>query len=128
MFHRSQDKQQGFAKEQRVADAQLASLRQLGLLSPEKRGFSTAWGGTDLIASISSRPSSRKGPKPSSNNISAAVGGDPSERTFPEKGELTLSPLLFVALSWPHPVHVTRLLHVTHQFKQPRDFGSPEVL
>lgn len=50
MFHRSQYKQQGFAKEQRVADAQLASLRQLGLIGPEIKGFASAWGGTDPIA------------------------------------------------------------------------------
>lgn len=87
MFHRSHDKQQGFAKEQRVADAQLASLRQLGLLGPEKKGFTSAWGGNESIASSRDRAHSRKGFKPSTSNIVVAIGGEADERTFPEKGE-----------------------------------------
>lgn len=66
MFHRSQDKQQGFAKEQRVADAQLASLKQLGLVGPEIKGFASAWGGTDPIAAVNkqytTRPEQSGGP------------------------------------------------------------------
>lgn len=91
MFHRFQDKQQGFAKEQRVADAQLASLRQLGLIGPEKKGFTSAWGGIEPIASTKERPPSKKGPKSSTQNvITAATGGELNERTFPEKGESTI--------------------------------------
>lgn len=57
MFSRSQPKQQGFAKEQRVADAQLESLRQLGLVSTTKKGpFASAWGGTDPLKSPPGRP------------------------------------------------------------------------
>lgn len=59
MFHRSQNKQQqGFAREQRIADAQLASLRHLGLVGQQSKGFASAWGGTDPT-SASSNPSAR---------------------------------------------------------------------
>lgn len=90
MFHRSQDQQQGFAKNQRVADAQLASLRQLGLIAPEKKGFTSAWGGTQSIASSRDRPRAGKDVKPSTNNTIDVIGGNHPERTFPEKGEFGL--------------------------------------
>lgn len=88
MFHRSHAKQQGFAKEQRIADAQLASLRQLGLISPEKKGFASAWGGTELIPSGSA---ARTGTN-SNNNHTASHSSDFGDLndgpSFPEKGEL----------------------------------------
>lgn len=91
MFHRPQDKQQGFAKEQKVADAQLQSLRQLGLIGPETKGFASAWGGIEPIASAASRPPSRPGPKKSATKSRTYTTippvGIPNEPTFPEKGE-----------------------------------------
>lgn len=93
MFHRSQDKQQGFAKDQKLADAQLQSLRQLGLLGPEIRGFASAWGGTDPIAP--SRPShSFSSSQPANRSKlehSIAAIGDSGGPSFPEKGELSSS-------------------------------------
>lgn len=90
MFHRSQVKQQGFAKEQRVADAQLQSLRQLGLIGPETKGFASAWGGTEPIAE--SRPPSRSGPQSRKNYTIIPPVGDLDEPTFPEKGASISSP------------------------------------
>lgn len=90
MFHRSHAKQQGFAKEQRTADAQLDSLRQLGLISPNKKGFASAWGGTELIPSGSA---ARTGTNINNNyntsrsNYSGDFIDGPS---FPEKGEFSL--------------------------------------
>lgn len=87
MFHRSQEKQPGFAKEQRIADAKLASLRQLGLIGPETKGFASAWGGTEPIASS---PPAKPGPKFTKHYATRPFGGDQSRDgpTFPEKGEL----------------------------------------
>lgn len=104
MFHRSQDKQQGFAKEQKAADAQLATLRQIGLIGPDKKGFTSAWGGIEPITSARQRPPSKQGPKSSTNHtITAAIGGEPDERTFPEKGESTSFNLIthyFIVGGW----------------------------
>lgn len=95
MFLRPQNKKQGFAKEQKVADAQLQSLRQLGLIGPETKGFASAWGGTEPIASTASRPPSRPGPKKSAtkskNYTTIPSVGDLNEPTFPEKGESIIS-------------------------------------
>lgn len=93
MFHRSQDKQQGFAKEQRVADAQLASLRQLGLIGPETKGFASAWGGTDPIAAAAAAASNSQakpgqGSKFTKHYATRPFGGEKIDSaTFPEKGE-----------------------------------------
>lgn len=101
MFHRFHVKQQGFAKEQRVADAQLQSLRQLGLIGPETKGFASAWGGTDRIAAAAeSRPPSRLGPKSSRNYTIIPPVRDFDEPTFPEKGESVSSPYSY--LRSPH--------------------------
>ncbi|ROV88246.1 hypothetical protein VSDG_09034 [Cytospora chrysosperma] len=86
MFHRSHAKQQGFAKEQRIADAQLASLRQLGLISPDKKGFASAWGGTELIPSGSA---ARTGTNLNNNHTTSRpsnLGDFNDGPSFPEKG------------------------------------------
>lgn len=90
MFHRSHAKQQGFAKEQRIADAQLASLRQLGLISPDKKGFASAWGGTELIPSGSA---ARTGTNLNNNHTTSRpsnLGDFNDGPSFPEKGEFSL--------------------------------------
>lgn len=92
MFNRSQGKQgkqQGFAKEQRIADAQLASLKQLGLIGRDKKGFASAWGGTEPITTASgSGSAARTGP----NYTTIKPPGDPDNGpSFPEKGELSFS-------------------------------------
>lgn len=93
MFNRSQGKQgkqQGFAKEQRIADAQLASLKQLGLIGRDKKGFASAWGGTEPITTASgSGSAARTGP----NYTSIKPPGDSDGPSFPEKGELSFTSL-----------------------------------
>ena len=80
MFNRSQGKQgkqQGFAKEQRIADAQLASLKQLGLIGRDKKGFASAWGGTEPITTASgSGSAARKGPNYTSIKPPCDSGGE----------------------------------------------------
>lgn len=106
MFNRSQGKQgkqQGFAKEQRIADAQLASLKQLGLIGRDKKGFASAWGGTEPITTASgSGSAARTGP----NYTTIKPPGDPDNGpSFPEKGELSFSLSLFPK---PFPSHTRR--------------------
>lgn len=103
MFNRSQGKQgkqQGFAKEQRIADAQLASLKQLGLIGRDKKGFASAWGGTEPITTASgSGSAARKGP----NYTSIKPPGDSDNGpSFPEKGELSFF-LPVVSQTFPQP-------------------------
>lgn len=103
MFNRSQGKQgkqQGFAKEQRIADAQLASLKQLGLIGRDKKGFASAWGGTEPITTASgSGSAARTGP----NYTTIKPPGDPDNGpSFPEKGELSFSLSLFPK-TFPQP-------------------------
>lgn len=107
MFNRSQGKQgkqQGFAKEQRIADAQLASLKQLGLIGRDKKGFASAWGGTEPITTASgSGSAARTGP----NYTTIKPPGDPDNGpSFPEKGELSSSLSLFPKT---FPSHTRRL-------------------
>lgn len=103
MFNRSQGKQgkqQGFAKEQRIADAQLASLKQLGLIGRDKKGFASAWGGTEPITTASgSGSAARTGP----NYTTIKPPGDSDYGpSFPEKGELSFSLSVFPK---PFPSH-----------------------
>lgn len=105
MFNRSQGKQgkqQGFAKEQRIADAQLASLKQLGLIGRDKKGFASAWGGTEPIATASgSGSAARKGPIYTSIKPPGDSDNGPS---FPEKGELSFYlPVVSQTFPQPHP-------------------------
>ncbi|KUI59829.1 Protein STE5 [Cytospora mali] len=86
MFHRSHTKQQGFAKEQRIADAQLASLRQLGLISPDKKGFASAWGGTELIPSGSAARTEANLNNNHTTSRSSQFGDFNGGPSFPEKG------------------------------------------
>lgn len=107
MFNRSQGKQgkqQGFAKEQRIADAQLASLKQLGLIGRDKKGFASAWGGTEPITTASgSGSAARTGP----NYTTIKPPGDSDNGpSFPEKGELSFSLFVFPK---PFPSHTRRL-------------------
>ena len=44
MFSRSHNKSQGYAKEKRVQEAQLSSLRELGLLGPSQVSQASGWG------------------------------------------------------------------------------------
>ena len=107
MFNRSQGKQgkqQGFAKEQRIADAQLASLKQLGLIGRDKKGFASAWGGTEPITTASgSGSAARTGPIYTTIKPPGDSDNGPS---FPEKGELSFSLPLFPK---PCPSHTRRL-------------------
>lgn len=90
MFHRSQAKKQGFAKEQRTADAQLASLRQLGLISPDKKGFASAWGGTELIPSGSAARTGTNLHNHHTTSNPSQLGSYNDGPSFPKKGELCL--------------------------------------
>lgn len=109
MFNRSQGKQgkqQGFAKEQRIADAQLASLKQLGLIGRDKKGFASAWGGTEPITTASGSGSgsgSGSAARSRSNYTTIKPPGDPDDGpSFPEKGELSFSFPVFLI---PFPSH-----------------------
>lgn len=101
MFHRSQAKQQGFAKEQRIADAQLASLRQLGLISPDKKGFASAWGGTEPIPSSSGARTGTSLHNPYTSSRSSHLGDFNNGPSFPEKGELSFMSHYFLRTLLP---------------------------
>lgn len=128
MFNRSQGKQgkqQGFAKEQRIADAQLASLKQLGLIGRDKKGFASAWGGTEPITTASgSGSAARTGP----NYTTIKPPGDPDNGpSFPEKGELSFS-LSCVSQTFPQPHQaarrITRSCQKSHRSRFDHTFSS----
>lgn len=70
MFSRSHSKSQGYAKEKRVQEAQLSSLRELGLLGPSQVSQASGWG--------------RETPRPTYTSSLRSYTEGPS---FPEKSE-----------------------------------------